>query len=233
MSEIFNWTYNNQTATGNPVTVSDIFATTDVTLNYTYGPGAGCGTLQEVFTVNVVDISSSILELEVARDTIYLGDTTLLTAIVEPAIANATYKWFANGVEIPGQTTSSIIVQPAAVGMVEYSFQVFSPQGCSLQSPVGRVLVLEPEFVIPIAFTPNGDDRNDIFKILHSGMVEVMEFKIYNRWGQVVYESTTNQGWDGTHKGNPAPSDVYIYRIRFKLGGVEQPEQAGDLTLLR
>ena len=233
VSEIFNWTYNNQTATGNPVTVSDIFATTDVTLNYTYGPGAGCGTLQEVFTVNVVDISSSILELEVARDTIYLGDTTLLTAIVEPAIANATYKWFANGVEIPGQTTSSIIVQPAAVGMVEYSFQVFSPQGCSLQSPVGRVLVLEPEFVIPIAFTPNGDDRNDIFKILHSGMVEVMEFKIYNRWGQVVYESTTNQGWDGTHKGNPAPSDVYIYRIRFKLGGVEQPEQAGDLTLLR
>lgn len=39
VSEIFNWTYNNQTATGDPVTVSDIFATTDVTLNYTYGAG--------------------------------------------------------------------------------------------------------------------------------------------------------------------------------------------------
>lgn len=231
VSEVFNWTYQNQTVTGNPVTVSDIGATTDIVLSYTYGPG--CGTLQEVFTVNVVDITNSSVALEVSRDTIFQGDTTLLTAIVDPEIANATYKWFADGVELPGQTTSSIIVQPSTIGVVQYHVEVFSPQGCSIESPQMPVVILEPEFVIPIAFTPNGDERNDVFKLLHSGTVEVMEFKIYNRWGQVVYESTTNDGWDGMHKGNPAPSDVYIYRIRFKLGGVEQPEQAGDVTLLR
>ncbi len=231
VSQTFNWSYDNQNATGNPVTVSNISQTTEVTLNYTYGPG--CGTIQETFNVNVVDITTSIVQLEVARDTIFLGDTTLLTATVEPAIPNAVYKWFANGVEIPGQTASTLIVQPDEVGRIQYRVEVFSPEGCSLEGPLLSVFVLQPEFDIPKAFTPNGDDRNDVFRVLHSGMVEVMEFKIYNRWGQVVYESTTNEGWDGMHKGNPAPSDVYIYRIRFKLGGVEQPEQAGDLTLLR
>jgi len=233
VDEIFNWSYNNQTATGNPVTVSDIGATTDVTLNYTYGPGAGCGTLQEVFTVIVVDITSSVAEIEIGRDTIFQGDTTTLTANVNPEIANATYKWFADGVEITGQTGSSITVQPDMVGTIQYSVQVFVPQGCFIESLPRSLLVLKPEFDIPVAFTPNDDDRNNVFRVLHSGIVEVMEFKIYNRWGQVVYESTTNEGWDGTHKGKPAPSDVYIYRIRFKLGGVEQPEEKGDVTLLR
>jgi len=231
VSEVFTWAYGILTATGNPVTVSNIDETTEVVLNYTYGPG--CGTLQEVFTVNVVDITTSLVQIEVGRDTIFQGDTTTLTAVVDPEIANATYKWFADGVEISGQTTSGITVEPATVGTVQYSVQVFVPQGCFIESLPVPVVVLKPKFVIPLAFTPNGDGRNDVFRLVHSGTVEVMEFKIYNRWGQIVYQSTTNEGWDGMHKGNPAPSDVYIYRMRFKLGGVEQPEQAGDVTLLR
>ncbi len=231
VSGVFAWTYGVLTATGNPVTVSDINETTEVVLNYTYGPG--CGTLQEIFTVNVVDITASFVQIEVGRDTIFQGDTTRLTAVVDPELENATYKWFADGVEISGQTTSSIVVEPATVGTVQYSVQVFVPQGCFIQSLPVPVVVLKPDFVIPLAFTPNGDDRNDVFRLVHSGMVEMTEFKIYNRWGQIVYQSTTNEGWDGMHKGKPAPSDVYIYRMRFKLGGVEQPEQAGDVTLLR
>jgi len=233
VNEVFTWSYDNQTATGNPVTVSDIDITTEVVLSYTYGPGAGCGTLQEVFTVNVVDITASFVEIEVSRDTIFQGDTTRLTAVVDPVIENATYKWFADGVEISGETSSSIIVQPATIGTVQYSVQAFAPQGCFIESLQVPVVVLEPDFMIPLAFTPNGDNRNDVFRLLNSGTVEMMEFKIYNRWGQVVYESTTNEGWDGTHKGKPAPSDVYVYRMRFKLGGVEQSEQKGDVTLLR
>lgn len=232
VTQVFNWTYNNQTVTGNPVTVSDIDATSSVVLNYTYGPGAGCGTLQEVFTVNVIDITNSSVVVETSRDTVYQADTLRLTAIVDPEIANATFKWFANGVEITGATGESIIVQPADLGEIKYSVQVISPQGCVIGSPEVSVIVLEPAYQIPRAFTPNNDDRNDLFRIVHSGVITVAEFRIYNRWGQMVYESQTNEGWDGTQKGNPAPSDVYIYRLRFNLGGQDFSE-SGDVTLLR
>jgi len=55
---------------------------------------------------------------------------------------------------------------------------------------------------VPNAFTPNGDGLNDEFRIMNAGILELMEFKIYNRWGELVFETNDiTKGWDGTFKG--------------------------------
>jgi gliding motility-associated-like protein len=71
-----------------------------------------------------------------------------------------------------------------------------------------------------------------------------IEFKIFNRWGEEVYsvESEDNSAflmpWDGSHKGDPAPSEVYIYYISYRLDKAINPEaptliRKGDITLVR
>jgi gliding motility-associated-like protein len=93
-----------------------------------------------------------------------------------------------------------------------------------------------PSFKIPNAFTPdNGDDINDHFRIIIMGDIVVEKFLIFNRWGQKVFEESgdATQGWDGTFKGEPAPSDTYVYTatLRFPDGRLEVAK--GDVILLK
>jgi gliding motility-associated-like protein len=74
---------------------------------------------------------------------------------------------------------------------------------------------------------------NDRFNLLRSDNVEVLDFKVWNRWGQLVYENDSNDfGWDGTKDGNPAAVDVYVYSIKYRFGEIEET-LTGELTLLR
>jgi gliding motility-associated-like protein len=70
---------------------------------------------------------------------------------------------------------------------------------------------------IPNAFTPDGDGVNDILMVRAQGIRTVKNFRIFNRWGQVVFErnnfapNDVAAGWDGTVGGKPASPDVYVY----------------------
>jgi gliding motility-associated-like protein len=84
------------------------------------------------------------------------------------------------------------------------------------------------------AFSPNGDGQNDIIFVKGYG-IEALEFRIYNRWGQLIFESNDiNVGWDGTFKGVPQEAEVYVYTLKaiFK-DGVETGLRRGNITLLR
>jgi len=70
-----------------------------------------------------------------------------------------------------------------------------------------------PTIYIPNAFTPNGDGSNDQFTI-KSGAIKTFDMKIYNRWGEKVWETNnSNEFWDGNYKDKPAQMDVYMYVI--------------------
>lgn len=87
---------------------------------------------------------------------------------------------------------------------------------------------------IPTAFTPNGDGKNDIFHISSPRFQKLQEFKVYNRWGQVVFSTTdVAKGWDGSYNGAPQDMGVYSYVIKavFPDGRVEIYK--GDITLVR
>ncbi|MCD4730077.1 MAG: gliding motility-associated C-terminal domain-containing protein [Bacteroidales bacterium] len=86
---------------------------------------------------------------------------------------------------------------------------------------------------VPTAFSPNGDGLNDVLYVEGSGF-ENMIFQIYNRYGELVFETTDkNLGWDGTVNGSKQEMEVYTYYIKVKYvdGGVS--EEKGNITLLR
>lgn len=89
------------------------------------------------------------------------------------------------------------------------------------------------EGYFPNAFTPNGDDQNDNFKV-EGKFVAKCRLQIFNRWGEQIFETTDlQQGWDGTAKGRPAPQDTYIYRAFVETIDGAQQTHRGSVFLLR
>jgi gliding motility-associated-like protein len=91
---------------------------------------------------------------------------------------------------------------------------------------------------IPNAFTPNGDVLNDDFGIIKKGdctSISNFNMLVYNRWGNKVYETNNpDQPWDGKFKDTPAPSDVYVYIIKYSLkGSNEDVKKSGEVALIR
>jgi hypothetical protein len=96
-----------------------------------------------------------------------------------------------------------------------------------------------PELKIPTAFSPNGDGNNDYFTVFGSN-VNSYHISVYNRWGQLVYESANlgelnnlNSGWDGTFAGMPQPADVYTYNVSYSNNIGLLSSKRGNVSLIK
>lgn len=96
---------------------------------------------------------------------------------------------------------------------IEYVVRVSNNAGCfALDSIRVRVFTIKPDLLVPNAFTPNSDGNNDIFKPIAIGMKSVDIFRVYNRWGQMLYSGTGNgPGWDGTFGGIKQEMATYVW----------------------
>ncbi len=87
---------------------------------------------------------------------------------------------------------------------------------------------------IPNAFTPDGNSINDIFKPIISQTINDYSFIIFNRYGQTIFKTNDyTNGWDGTIKGKPQPSDSYIYRIKYTNIFGRETVETGAVLLIR
>lgn len=96
-----------------------------------------------------------------------------------------------------------------------FSVEVSDPMGCFRVVSVHTVNVDPLTSVdVPTAFTPNGDGVNDVIYVDGWGIKRLNFFRIFNRWGQLLYESSDlKQGWDGTYLGVPQNMETYIYQV--------------------
>jgi len=86
---------------------------------------------------------------------------------------------------------------------------------------------------LPSAFTPNGDGHNDLFKPIRAANIKNYQLTIYNRWGQVVFESSDlNKGWDGFYQGHRQPEGLYIWSVKYSSTLVTSKTIHGTLTLV-
>jgi gliding motility-associated-like protein len=85
---------------------------------------------------------------------------------------------------------------------------------------------------IPNAFSPNGDGLNDVFQPSMRG-VTASDLKIFNRWGELIFQSTDNTGWDGTYKGKPVNEGVYAFSLRVVNAFGQLQFFSGTVTVLR
>jgi gliding motility-associated-like protein len=138
-----------------------------------------------------------------------------------------------------GNGDSSILKNPIYTyktsGTYTITLITFNSSGCS-DTIRKTIYVSSEDFIkVPEAFSPNGDGRNDKFRILYSGVIQSLEFRIFNRWGEMVFETNDiNTGWDGTYKGKPQEEGTYSYYILAKMISSTTPKLLkGNVTLVR
>lgn len=103
--------------------------------------------------------------------------------------------------------------------------------GCVAYDTLRVGINYRDNLLIPTAFSPNGDGRNDLFRIANMTTQRYLEFRVFNRWGQEVYNG--NNGWDGKWRGVAQESGAYTYLIRVAYPDGEVETYRGDVTLVR
>ena len=93
--------------------------------------------------------------------------------------------------------------------------------------------LINPLLDVPNAFTPGRFGQNSVVKVMGFGITH-MVFRIYNRWGKMVFESENpNSGWDGNVGGIAQPMDVYAYTLEAQFSNGKHVSKKGDITLIR
>jgi gliding motility-associated-like protein len=97
-----------------------------------------------------------------------------------------------------------------------------------------RVFQTAPSVFVPTGFTPNADGLNDVIKPILVGIKKLNYFRIFNRWGQLVYETQQEgQGWDGRINGQLQGTHVFVWTVSA-IDYLDQPYfSKGTLTLIR
>jgi gliding motility-associated-like protein len=121
-----------------------------------------------------------------------------------------------------------------------YVVTVTSPFGCTASDEVNiHVRCDGVQIWAPNTFTPNADGQNDFFYPHGKGILKVNRFRIYDRWGELIFDRNNmpvndrSYGWDGTFKSQPLKPDVFVWIIDATCTNGEQITQKGDISLIR
>ncbi|MBL7924799.1 MAG: gliding motility-associated C-terminal domain-containing protein [Bacteroidia bacterium] len=200
------------------------------TFTVTVTDARGCEILAQLQVVYV----DSFPSLEVTADTtvLYEGQSTGLHALVPSA--GYTFTW-----SPPDGLNHTDVQHPVATPAISTTYTVIATDenGCSVRDSITivirDVLCLEPEIFIPSAFSPNGDQQNDIL-FVRGNTIDKVYMAIYDRWGEKVFETRSRQiGWNGTYKGQAVPPDVYVYYVEITCYNQAEFRKKGNITVIR
>jgi gliding motility-associated-like protein len=229
---VWNWnlgngqTYNGQNVPGVYYKDSGVY---HITLQATNSLGCKGDTSKDitVFPIPTIDVT---------------GDTTMMvgTGINIPVSFSANsvaYNWTpATGLSC----TNCGIPYATPKFTTKYTVKVTDTNGCENTKTVTLVVLCnDKNFFIPNTFSPNNDGNNDRFYPRGTGINMIRALRIFNRWGEMVFEkrnfaaNDASSGWDGTYNGKPASSDTYVYMIDIVCDNASIITYKGNITLIR
>ena len=185
--------------------------------------GYGCPIVTDEITITVHSAPSANAGMD---DTTTVGSSVQLNAT-----GGILYVW------TPAATLDNAgIYNPIASPPVTttYTVVITDINGCKTSDAV-KITVIEPDFWVPTAFTPNEDGNSDVFFVRGEGMLN-FEFSVFNRWGErIFFTKDFYTGWDGTRQasGDKLPTGAYVYQIRGTLSDGKVVDSKGIINLIR
>ena len=172
---------------------------------------AGCSSAiydtSNTITVSIKPIPGILLTP--SDTTVMAGAQVQLKSFVTGDIAS--FSWTPENGLISSHTLSPLTIPVTST--TTYKLAVIAPNGCT--TTAASDIKVNAKLYMPNSFTPNGDGKNDLFRIPPVTSINLSELSIYNRWGTKIFStSDINKGWDGNYKGAPAETDVYIFSIK-------------------
>ncbi|MEO9004357.1 MAG: PKD domain-containing protein [Ginsengibacter sp.] len=123
---------------------------------------------------------------------------------------------------------------------ISYAVEITNAYGCKASDTISiKVFCKNSQVFIPNAFSPDGDGINDILMVRATGIVSVKSFRIFNRWGETVFEKYNFQpnepsyGWDGRIRGKIGPPEVYVYTAEVLCENGVSFIYKGNTTILK
>ena len=122
-----------------------------------------------------------------------------------------------------------------SIDSIRYRVTVRDAIGCTDEATVTvKIFKSNPKVFVPSAFTPNSDGKNDVLRPIAVGLSKILYFRVYNRWGQMVFETTVNgKGWDGKVKGLLQGSETYAWIVKGEDFLGKTVFEKGTTTLIR
>lgn len=181
-----------------------------------------------VYPIPVFDIIDTLLQLNVGY-----SDTLLTRSSADVT----SWRW------VPSTGLScATCPNPVVIAKqdITYTAHAFNEGGCTAKDEVTiHVLCNGINVFMPNTFSPNNDGMNDRFYPRGKGLYNVRALRIFNRWGQAVYEklnflaNNESYGWDGTFGGQPGQSGVYVYVMEIECDNGTVMTYKGNVALLR
>lgn len=230
--ELFTWT---PAASLNNARIPNPLARPTTTTNYIVIGTDSLGCFSDtgvipviVYPIPQIDITDSIIR--VAQ-----GSSVPLRTIGSPDITR--YLWS------PATGLSCITCpEPTTIinRRIKYTLTVTNDGGCvSRDSVIVEPFCTTSTVFLPNTFSPNGDGNNDVFYPRGLGDISIKSLRIFNRWGELMYErkdfkaNDPSAGWNGTFKGAALTPDVYVYVAEVQCGNNEVYSMKGNVTLLK
>ncbi|MDP4215157.1 MAG: PKD domain-containing protein [Bacteroidota bacterium] len=156
------------------------------------------------------------------------------TTFFNTSTGGVKYIWlFGDGSSETKATLDTVIHQYNRTDTFDACLVTINKFGCPDTACRPVAALVHPLLDVPNAFTPGRFGQNGMVKVVGFGITK-MDFRIYNRWGQLVFVSSDpGIGWDGTLKGNLQPMDVYAYTLEAEFFDGTHAHKKGDITLIR
>jgi len=183
------------------------------------------------------------VEADAGEDiTLGLGETADLSVTTTNAVGNVEVTWsapYSGTLFCPDSSEICPSPQSITLNTITYEVYVVDENGCEATDEITVFVEKQRPVFVPTAFTPNNDAVNSILLVHGRKDTEVKVFRIYDRWGNMVYEARDflvgdlDTGWDGTFKGKQMQPGVYIWYLEaLFIDGFEEIYK-GQTTLLR
>jgi len=170
-----------------------------------------------------------------ADKTIAVGSSTELNAAIS---ADATGIRWQPSAGLSCVTCPNPVANPKQT--TTYSVLAINQGGCVQKDEITIFVVCNNgNIFLPNTFSPNGNGTNDVFYPRGTGLYSIRSMRIFNRWGEPVFESTNfkandaSKGWNGSYRGKPAPNDVYVYFVEVICENNSVLMYSGNIALIR
>jgi gliding motility-associated-like protein len=227
----YQWTpstYLSSTTIPNPIVIQPQ-QNTQYTLQVKDANGCTSLVTDDVF----VNITPPVRVIVSPKDSIVVeGDQIQLNATSIGTIYNWTNPFTLSNQNIPNPVAS---IPVGSIGNTyTYTVTASTPAGCKGTASVTLKVYKGPDIYLPTGFTPNGDGKNDKFHPISVGVKKINYLRVFNRWGQMVFSSTTiNEGWDGNLGGMEQPNGVYVWVVQGVTSDDRVITKKGTVMLIR
>lgn len=240
ITSTINWSRSSLAGISNPAS-SGTGSISETLINTTSNPikviyvlsasanGCSVNGIIDTFIVNPLPVQPQITANGIVTGQIDICNGESLT-LSSNAIGVLSYNWYSNGVKFSQSNNVQINTASIYKLTVTNSYSCVSPFSNEIEVRVPCDIGI----YMPTLFTPNNDNDNDIAMPSLPGISKIALFKILNRWGNVVFETTDfNKGWDGNFNGEAQPQDEYFWKIEVITNLNTILSKQGKLILVR